>query len=163
MTYNFKWLYAPMEWWLIYTDQLKGTSITALCLPNACLIRNFTSIRAIFICTSWGDTLHTWGSTLPLHSPLQTPFWGANLTPLQISWNKEITSACVSLEWVFGDIIEYFKFLDFWKNLKIKLSVVIKMHIVCALLHNARSCFYGTSTENYFGLQPTLIGEHFLC
>ena len=59
------------------------------------------------------------------------------------------------------DIINCFKFLDFRKNIKIKLSVVGKIYIVCALLNNARNCFYGTSMENYFGLQPPLIGEYF--
>ena len=72
--------------------------------------------------------------------------------------NKEMSIAGVSVEWVLWGIINYSKFLDFRKYLKIKLSAVGKMYIVCALLHNARSCFYGTSTENYFGLQPPLIG-----
>ena len=72
--------------------------------------------------------------------------------------NKEMSIAGVSVEWVLWGIINYSKFLDFRKYLKIKLSAVSKMYIVCALLHNARSCFYGTSTENYFGLQPPLIG-----
>ena len=31
------------------------------------------------------------------------------------------------------------------------------MHIICALIHNATSCFYGTLTGNYFGQQPPLI------
>ena len=38
----------------------------------------------------------------PLIAHLQTPFRGSNLTPLQISWNKEMSSARVSIEWVFG-------------------------------------------------------------
>ena len=84
------------------------------------------------------------------------------MTPLQIFWNKEMSSVCVSVEWVFGDIKNYFKFLDFRKNLKKKSSAVGKMYILCALLHNARSCSYRTLTENYFGLQPPLIGEYFL-
>ena len=49
-----------------------------------------------------------------------------------------MSSARVSVEWIFGDV---FKLLNFRKNLKIKLRSVGKMHIVCALLHNARSCF----------------------
>ena len=98
----------------------------------------------------------------PLKVHLQTPFRGANLIPLQKSWNKKMSSARISVEWVFGDIISYFKFIEFRKILKIKLSAVGKMYIVCALLRNARSCFYETSTENYFGLQPPLIGEYFL-
>ena len=110
-----------------------------------------------------GEILCVYGEpNYPLRGQLQTPFRGAYLNPFQISWNKEMSSARVSVEWVFGDVINYFQLLDFWKNLKIKLSAVGKMHIVCALLHNARSCFYGTSTENYFGLQPSLIGEYFL-
>ena len=98
----------------------------------------------------------------PLTAHLQPSFRGANLAPLQISCNKKMSSARVSEKWVFGDKINYFRFLDFRKNLKIKLRAVGKMFIVCALFDNARSCFYGTSTENYFGLQPPLIGEYFL-
>ena len=73
-----------------------------------------------------------------------------------------MSSARVSVEWVFGDVINYFQLLDFRKNIKIILSAVGKMDIVCALFHNARSRFYGTSTENYLGLQAPLIGEYFL-
>ena len=97
-----------------------------------------------------------------LRAHLQTPFRGANVTPLQASSNKEMSSAQVSVEWVFGDIINYFKFLDFRKNLKIKLGAMGKIFIVCVLLYNARSCFYGTLTENLFELQPRLIGKYFL-
>ena len=32
-----------------------------------------------------------------------------------------MSSARVSVKWVFGDIINYFKFLDFRKNLKITM------------------------------------------
>ena len=46
----------------------------------------------------------------PIRAHLQTP---SNLTLLQISWNKEMSSAQLSVEWVFGDIINYFKFLNF--------------------------------------------------
>ena len=128
----------------------------------ACQIRNFRSIRAFFIWT-YAEIICIYGDpAYPLRAHLQTPFIGVNLTSLQISWNKEMSSARVSVEWVFWDIIRYFKFLDFRKILKIKLSAVGKMYILWALLHNARSCFYGTSTKNYFGLHPPLIGEYFL-
>ena len=32
----------------------------------------------------------------------------------------------VSVEWLFGDIVNYFKFLDFKKNLKIGMSSIGK-------------------------------------
>ena len=48
------------------------------------------------------------------------------------------------------------------KNHKINLSEIGKVIIVCALLHNARCCFYGSTTEKYFGIEPPLIREYFV-
>ena len=68
----------------------------------------------------------------------------------------------VSVEWIFGDIINYFKFLDFKKkNLKISLSAVGKMHVTCALLHNARVGCYGSTTSEYFDVSPPEINDYF--
>ena len=41
----------------------------------------------------------------------------AVLTEEQQLWNKRMSSARVSVEWLFGDIINYLKFLDFQKKL----------------------------------------------
>ena len=71
---------------------------------------------------------------------------GALITPIQRQWNKAMSSARVSVEWIFGDIINYYKFLDFKKNLKIGLSAVGKMYIVCALMHNTRCCLNKSNT-----------------
>ena len=67
----------------------------------------------------------------------------------------------VSVEWIFGDIINYFKFLDFKKNLKIHLSAVGKMYITCALLHNARAMLYGSTTSKFFNVNSPTIYEYF--
>ena len=53
------------------------------------------------------------------------------------------------MEWLFGDIINYFCFLDFKNNLKIGLSQIGKMYIVCALLRNALTWLYGNTTSQY--------------
>ena len=97
----------------------------------------------------------------PLRPQLQRPFRSAQITPLQNEWNKAMSKVRVSVEWVFGDVINYYKFLDFRKNLKIQLSAVGKMYIVCALLQNARSCFYGNSTSSFFDCNPPNIQEYF--
>ena len=55
-----------------------------------------------------------------------------------------------SVEWIFGDIVNYFKFLDFKKELKLDLSPIGKMYIVCALLRNALTCLYGNTTSDFF-------------
>ena len=46
------------------------------------------------------------------------------------------------MEWLFGGIINSFRFLDFKKNLKIGLNSVGKMYLVCALLRNFITCLY---------------------
>ena len=72
-----------------------------------------------------------------------------------------MSSVRQAVEWIFGDIVNFFKFLDFKENLKIGLSPVGKMYIASALLHNARSCFYGTITSNHFEYKPPIIEEYF--
>ena len=76
--------------------------------------------------------------------------------------NKSMSQVRISVEWIFGDIANYFKFLDFKKNLKVQLSAVGKMYIVCVLLQNARSCLYGSVTSDYFGLPPPTLRNYFL-
>lgn len=97
----------------------------------------------------------------PLRIHLQGSFKGAHVTPVQQAWNKSMSAVRVSVEWVFGDIVNYFKFLDFKKNLKISLSAVGKMYLTCALLHNARVCCYGSNTSNHFGISPPAIEDYF--
>ena len=98
----------------------------------------------------------------PLRLHLQGPFRGAGLTPIQHAWNESMSEVRVSVEWIFGDIINYFKFLDFkTKTLKIGLSAVGKMYVTCALLHNARVCCYGSTTSDYFDVSPPEIGDYF--
>ena len=73
-----------------------------------------------------------------------------------------MSSVRVSVEWIFGDIVNFFKFLDFKKNLKIQLSAVGKMYITCTLLQNARSCLYGSTTSTFFELDPPTLEEYFV-
>ena len=47
----------------------------------------------------------------------------------------------------FGDILNYIKFVDFKKNLKIRLSAVGKIYTVSALLRNAMLVFMGISHQ----------------
>ena len=109
-----------------------------------------------------GSILCIYGNpTYPLRPQLQRPFRSAQKTPLQKAWNKAMSSVRVSAEWVFGDVINYYKCLDFCKNLKIQLSTAGKMYIVCPLLQNARSCFYGNSTSSFFDCNPLSIQEYF--
>ena len=99
----------------------------------------------------------------PLRVHLQGPFRNPHLTPLMEAYNSSMSSVRMSVEWLFGDIIEYFKFVDFKRNLKIGMSSIGKMYIVCAcaLLQNALSCLYGNHTATFFDFEPLTLQDYF--
>ena len=76
----------------------------------------------------------------PLRVHLQAPFKNAVLTQQMEDFNNSMSAICSSVEWLFSDVINDFKFLDFKKNLKMGLSSVGKMYVVSALVRNAITC-----------------------
>ena len=52
----------------------------------------------------------------PLRVHLQAPFRDGVLTPQMIKFNKSISQVRVSVEWLFEDVVNYFKFIDFKKT-----------------------------------------------
>ena len=97
----------------------------------------------------------------PVRVHLQVPYRGAGITPQMELYNKAMSAVRMSVEWRFGDIVNYFKFLDFKNNLKFSLSAVGKMYIVCATLRNALTCMYDNPTSKYFALDPPTIQDYF--
>ena len=92
----------------------------------------------------------------------QRPFaQRAGFTPEQQAFNHSMSQVRVAVEWVFGDFINYFKFMDFKKSQKIGLSAIGKMYIVCALLQNALTCLHGNNTSRFFNVQPPSLEEYF--
>ena len=113
--------------------------------------------------SSTGQPLCLYGDpAYPLRVHLQGPFKGAALTPQQEAFNVSMSKVRVSVEWVFGDILEYFSFLDFKKDLKVGLSAIGKMYVICALLRNAHSCVYGSTTSTFFGIEPPSLDSYFV-
>ena len=105
--------------------------------------------------------------TVTLHTPFDHSYKVhlkvARLTQDEQEW-KQRYEWCESLSRMgFLETLSIiFKFLDFEKNLKIQLSAVGKMYIVCTLLHNARCCLYGSTTSQYFEIEPPSLTEYFL-
>ena len=83
-----------------------------------------------------------------------TYFRNPRPTPLMEPFNALMSSVRISVEWLFGDVTNYFKFLDCKKNFKIGMSSIDRMCIVCALVHNAHTCLYGNKTSSFFELEP---------
>ena len=110
-----------------------------------------------------GQALCIYGDpAYPHRVHLQLPFGRRpGLTPEEEAFNQSMSSVRVSVEWVFGDILNYFKFVDFKKNLKIGLSAVGKIYTVSALLRNAMTCLHGNSTSTFFDVNPPTINNYF--
>ena len=123
-------------------------------------------LRRFSNCPVTGLPLCVYGDpAYPIRAHLQRPYKGAVLTPAQQDFNTTMSTVRSSVEWIFGDIVNYFKFLDFKKNLKIGLSAEGKMYVTCTLMQNARSILYGsvlTITSEYFDLNPPTLEEYFI-
>ena len=109
-----------------------------------------------------GERLGIYGDpAYPLRWYLQDPFRGAQITPDQNEFNKSMSKVRISVEWLFGNVIENLKFSDYRKSQKIGLSSIGKMYSVSALLTNARTCLYQNHCSNYFDLDPSFLKENF--
>ena len=63
-----------------------------------------------------GDAMCIYGApAYPLRLHLQAPFRDRVLTPQMHAFNESMSSVRESVEWIFGDVICTFKFLDFKK------------------------------------------------
>ena len=88
---------------------------------------------------------------------MQGPFRYGVLTPQMQQYNTEMSAVRSSVEWLFGDVINSFKFNDFKKDLKLFLSSFGKIYVVSVILRNAMTCLYGNMTSEFFDLRlPTL-------
>lgn len=85
---------------------------------------------------------------------LQEPFHRGVLTYQMRQFNKSMSKFHPSVVCYYVEIINYFKFLDSKKDLKLGLSPIGKMYIVCALLRSALTCLYGNTTSDFFQSDP---------
>ena len=64
----------------------------------------------------------------PFRIHLQAPFRNAVLTPGMQALNSSMSAVRELVEWLFGNIVNYFKFMYFHENLKIGLISVVEMY-----------------------------------
>ncbi|KAH9063076.1 hypothetical protein Ae201684P_009341 [Aphanomyces euteiches] len=97
----------------------------------------------------------------PLRKWLLSPYKGSRLSPAQVKFNSKMSSVRVSVEWCFGDILRYWAFLDFKKNLKVFLSPVAKMYLMGVLFTNCLSCVRcGNQASRFFELDPPCLEDY---
>lgn len=98
----------------------------------------------------------------PLRAHLIQPFRDRVLTPQMQAFNTSMSKVREAVEWLFNDVATSWKFIDFKKNLRIGLSSVGKMYLVCSILRNALTCLYGNMTSEYFDLDPPDLQNYFI-
>ena len=79
---------------------------------------------------------------------------------MQAELKKSMSAVTIATEWIFIDIVNYFAFLDFNKNLKIGLNAIGKMFIVSALLRNSHNILYNSTISKYFDVQPRTLQQY---
>lgn len=111
-----------------------------------------------------GDVVCLYGDpAYPLRPQLMGPYRQGDvpvLTDEMKAFNKAMSEVRISVEWLFGDVANYFKFIDYKKNLKIGMSAVGKQYIVSALFRNVLTCLYGNNTSKYFQLEPPTLQDY---
>jgi hypothetical protein len=66
-----------------------------------------------------GEPLCLYGDpAYPHRLHLQAPYRNGQITAQMQAFNKSMSSVRVSVEWLFGDIANYFKFMDFKNGLQ---------------------------------------------
>lgn len=85
-----------------------------------------------FLHSPAGQPLCLYGDcAYPLKVHLQVPYQSAQLTAAQREFNSFMSAIRVAVEWVFGDILTYFAFMDYRKKLKIGLLEKCILYVVC--------------------------------
>lgn len=111
-----------------------------------------------------GNVLCIYGDpAYPLRPNLMCPYRVGEVpvvTADMKAFNTAMSSVRVSVEWLFGEVSEYFKFIDFKKNQKLQLSAVGKQYLVCALFTNILTCLYRNKTSMAFQVDPPTVDSY---
>lgn len=103
----------------------------------------------------FGDVAYT------LQPTLFRPFKTVHPTPAQELFNNRMKPLRVTVEWTFGKITRLFPTLSWHRNQRILESPVGPIYQVAALLTNAHTCLYGSSTGEYFNFSPPSLEDYF--
>ena len=143
-------LYGPLEGRRHDAGMLKESGLLNI------LQREARTLRGEPLCL-YGDPAY------PVRPQLMGPYRDADVlvvTPEMRAFNTGMSEVRVSVEWLFRDIAEYFKFIDYKKNLKLGMSAVAKQYIVSALFRNILTCLYGNTTSEFFQIEPPTLTEY---
>ena len=109
---------------IIFSFLSEGRKHDAGMLADSGLMQDLES----YAFSTTGDPMALYSDpAYPLKVHLIVPYCAAGISPQMEEFNKCMSTGRVSVEWLFGDINDFFKFVDFKKTQKISLSAVGKM------------------------------------
>ena len=93
-----------------------------------------------------GDPYFLYGDpAYPVRQYILAPFRGTQRSPAKERFNADMSAVRTCVERGYGNIVIYFAFLDFSKNLKVLLQPVGKFSKVAALLGNCHTFVWLTN------------------
>ena len=91
---------------------------------------------------------------------MDVPFQGSSLTTEKSAFNKSMSSARISVEWMFKEVKLYWSHVDFKRQMRVGQSPVGLLYNACMLLTNFRNCLYPNATSQYFRCAPPDIDSY---
>lgn len=85
-----------------------------------------------------------------------------DLEPAEQAFYTALSHCRMCVEWSFGKVFNNFAFLDFDKNIRLRLSPVGKYFLVSVFFTNVHTCLYGSVTSQTFKLTPPSLEEYLL-
>lgn len=111
-----------------------------------------------------GDILCIYGDpAYPLRPHLMCPYRVGEVpvvTANMKAFNTAMSSVRVSVEWLFGEVSNFFKFIDYKKTQKLQLSAIGKQYLICGLFTNILTCLYGNKASEAFQVDPPTIDSY---
>ena len=102
----------------------------------------------------FGDAAYA--QTIHLYGPFRNPAEGSP----QAAWNEALASVRIVVEWNFGEVVRYWKYVDHRAEQKVFLIPIAKHYFSAVFLCNLRTCFHSNRIAQHFGAHPMLIDEY---
>ena len=100
------------------------------------------------------------------HSHLNPAYKNYRLHPFALGRrriNSVMSRLRIGIEWDFKKVTEGFRFVDYHKGLKIRLSKIGLIYRAAVLLMNAHTCLYSSQTGSAFDCLSPRLSEYFDC
>jgi hypothetical protein len=80
----------------------------------------------------------------------------------EAEWNTQMSKVRESVEWLYGEIVSLWSFLDMKRKMKLLLSPIHKYYVIGVFFTNIRCLTYGNECADYFDCKDQLSFEQYI-